>query len=153
MLFPPPADVPVVWSKVCHATVAGELGIGAKIAQPDHRPTKLICVYTHDFADMDDIKRVLRKLNELKTLTKDPSKSIWYKADAYTHLGIESRNQYGIKASLYGSYALLNEQSSAVAQQRGKKWDSRQGKALSPFASRKRKASMGDQAAESKWEF
>jgi hypothetical protein len=33
---------------------------------------------------------------------------IWYKCDAFTHLNLDSKNPYGIKASLYGSKDVLD---------------------------------------------
>lgn len=41
-------------------------------------------IYTRDYKDIDDIRRVLEKLIELG-LVKDDEGSIYYKADAYNY--------------------------------------------------------------------
>jgi len=64
------------------------------------KPT-VICVYTKDFSDLTDVKRVLSNLNELNIVNK--AMRINYKCDAYTHLGIMSDNPYKLRASLYSS--------------------------------------------------
>lgn len=59
----------------------------------------VICVYTKDFSDLADVKRVLSSLDELNV----SKKSITYKCDAYTHLDIMSDNPYKLRATLYSS--------------------------------------------------
>lgn len=111
MLFPSPSHVDAVWAKVARATDAGELGIGAKVAtaRDDDRSGKsrLICIYTIDFSDEEDVKRVLRKLSELGLVKRD--QGIFYKCDAYTYLDIMGGNEYKLKASMYGSREMLKE--------------------------------------------
>ncbi|KAL8711087.1 MAG: hypothetical protein Q9220_004468 [cf. Caloplaca sp. 1 TL-2023] len=110
MLFPFPDDVNRQWGIVAEATVNRELGFAAKVA-PDggkgDQEARLICVYTKDFSDLDDVKRVLGKLVELGLAKKKSlvgeEKMIWYKADAFTELGITSGNDWGLKPSLYAS--------------------------------------------------
>ena len=58
-------------------------------------------MYTHDFSDLADVKRVLGNLNDLNIVNK--AMKISYKCDAYTHLGIMSDNPYKLRASLYSS--------------------------------------------------
>lgn len=101
MLFTMSNDLPRVWCLVAEATAAGKLGPCSKVGtwQPDHvTKATLICVYTKDFSDLTDVKRVLSILNEVNIVAK-----IFYKCDAYTHLGIESNNSYKLRASLYSS--------------------------------------------------
>lgn len=106
MLFSSPSHVDDVWARVARATSAGELGTGAKVATArDDRKSRLICVYTYDFSDKNDVKRVWRKLNELKLVEQ----GIFYKCDAYTHLDIMNDNEYKLKASMYGSKEMLND--------------------------------------------
>ena len=110
MLFPLPQDVDAVWSKVASGTVQGRLGCSAKVATDDgddSRPERVICVYTNDFRDKDDVKRVLRELRELGLVKND--KAIYYKCDAYTYLDIISGNDYKIKASMYDSRDVFKE--------------------------------------------
>lgn len=66
-----------MWAKVAHATANGKLGIAAKIS-PREDPDRyhLVCVYTRDFNDKDDVARVLRQLKELDLVRQ---KQICYK--------------------------------------------------------------------------
>ena len=111
MLFPSPSHLDEVWSKVAKATHAGTLGMAAKVATAgdDDRSGKsrLICVYTNDFSDRADVKRVVRKLNELKLVRGD--QGIFYKCDAYTYLDIMNGNEHRLKASMYKSTDMLKE--------------------------------------------
>lgn len=113
MLFPGVGDVDAMWKEVATATVEGRLGIAAKVAvkpSPEtdvksegHGKRRLICVYTYDTGDMEDVKRVLGVLKELGLLPMEWPKAIYYKCDAFTQLGIANGNQWGLRASLYGS--------------------------------------------------
>jgi hypothetical protein len=104
MLFPMSDDLPLVWRLVAEATAAGKLGPCSKVGtwEPDHvtKPT-VICIYTKDFSDLTDVKRVLNNLNDLDIVNR--AMRINYKCDAYTHLGIMSDNSYKLRASLYSS--------------------------------------------------
>ncbi|KAB5542624.1 hypothetical protein GE09DRAFT_1135874 [Coniochaeta sp. 2T2.1] len=103
MLFPHPSYVDDVWTVVARATAASELGVGAKVAPNDGTGSaRLICIYTVDFRDKDDIARVLKRMRELE-LVRANGRPIYYKCDAYTYLGIGSKNAWDIKASLYSS--------------------------------------------------
>jgi hypothetical protein len=108
MLFPGTNDVSHDWALVAKATADGKLGQTSKVATWDpSRSHVLICVYTPDFNDVAQIKRVLHSLIGLglRSLT---SRLIYYKCDAYTYLSIESDNPYKLKASLYSSRDLLD---------------------------------------------
>lgn len=81
MLFPEPGDVNEVWGVVARYTARNELGIAAKVAtKVDDHPEKarLICVYTRDFGDGDDIARVLVRMRELDLVRV--GKAIYYKS-------------------------------------------------------------------------
>ena len=114
MLFPYPEDVNGQWAIVAEATVNRELGTAAKVA-PDSgdgdRTPRLICVYTKDFSDMEDVKRVLERLVELGLVKRKGAageeRGIYYKCDAFTELGITLGNEWGLKPSLYASKDLL----------------------------------------------
>ncbi|KAJ0115880.1 hypothetical protein J7T55_004049 [Diaporthe amygdali] len=116
MLFVEPAFVNDVWERVAQATVKNELGIAAKVAPREERGSvkeRLVCIYTYDFRDKDDIARVLHRLRQLE-LVRDRAagKPIYYKADAFTYLGIGYGNPWGMRASLYNSrdiFAYLKE--------------------------------------------
>lgn len=110
MLFPDESEVDRTWLQVAKAVAAGELGPMAKVATKmnDARSDRrLICIYTRDFADVADIRRVVRRLGDMGLAGGDGAGDIWYKCDYYTHLGIESGNEYGLKASMYGSRDML----------------------------------------------
>ncbi|OAA54486.1 delta-9 acyl-CoA desaturase [Niveomyces insectorum RCEF 264] len=111
MLFVRPGHVNAVWHTVARATVRGELGIAAKVAPRDPAVAadrqaeweRLICVYTADFRDRNDVGRVLRRLQALGLVRKQKNGRIFYKCDAYTYLGIGAKNPWGLRASLFSS--------------------------------------------------
>ena len=110
MLFPSPSDVNHIWSLVAHATVAGELGHAAKVATddgPGNRGARLICVYNEDFAEKGGVRRVLKILDALGLVGKE--RGIYYKADAFTWLELNSGNEWGLRPSLYSSKEVLRE--------------------------------------------
>jgi hypothetical protein len=120
MLFPSPDAVDDVWATVARATAAGELGVAAKVSpkvlyEAGGGSARLICVYTRNFTDKGDVARVLGRMKELQLLPRS-GKPIYYKCgellgahlempktdrtDAYTYLGIGSKNAWNIRASL-----------------------------------------------------
>ena len=119
MLFPEPGTVNNVWSKVARATANNELGISAKVAARDESEGEhLVCIYTSDFRDKDDIARVLSRLRQLD-LVRQGGKQIYYKcggytymvqatvdapltkrADSWTSIGIYGENEWNIPASM-----------------------------------------------------
>ncbi|KAJ5115021.1 hypothetical protein NUU61_000780 [Penicillium alfredii] len=107
MLFPTVDRADAVWAAVVKALEKGELGDVAKVATDDGSGhARLICVYTNDFEDMEDVKRVLRGLVDAG-LVEEQARPIYYKCDAYTHLDIKSSNDYGLKASMFSSRDVL----------------------------------------------
>jgi hypothetical protein len=113
MLFPMPDDVDRVWAIVAKGTLEGRLGSAAKVATADAddgKPERLICVYTEDFTEVKDVKRVLQEMRKLNLVsTQQGAKWIYYKIDAYTYLGINSHNEYKLTASKYCSKDMLPE--------------------------------------------
>jgi hypothetical protein len=105
MLFPHETDATGVWKRVALATIENKLGVGAKIATSGD--TRLICIYTRDFSDEEDVRRVVQEIEKMGLLLANTDRSIYYKCDAYTHLGIGSQNEYGLQASLYASKDVL----------------------------------------------
>lgn len=84
MLFVEPTLVNEVWERVATATARNELGIAAKVAPREERGStreRLVCIYTYDFRDRDDVARVLHRLRQLE-LVRDRAagKPIYYKA-------------------------------------------------------------------------
>ncbi|KAG9233070.1 hypothetical protein BJ875DRAFT_379371 [Amylocarpus encephaloides] len=112
MVFCERKEVDEVWQVVAKATAEGDLGIGAKVAPfgGDNRGVQLMCVYTKDFSNLEDVKKVLQKMKTLG-LVQTARKPIYYKCDAYTYLEIKSNNEYNIKASLYSSRDFLKTKS------------------------------------------
>lgn len=82
MLFCQPQEVNEIWGLVARATANNELGIAAKVAPKpdtlDQRKDRLICVYTKDFTDKQDVFRVVQSLRELR-LVEARSRPIYYK--------------------------------------------------------------------------
>lgn len=108
MLFPTSRYVDSTWEMIATAVVNGDLGDCAKVATDDGSgKPRLICVYTRDFGDKEDVKRVLRTLVDLG-LVNEQKQPIYYKCDAYTHLEITSKNDYGLKASMFSSRDMLS---------------------------------------------
>ncbi|KXS95513.1 hypothetical protein AC578_4624 [Pseudocercospora eumusae] len=115
MLFPEAADLPRYWRLVATATSQGKLGPTAKSAVFDpQNPETVICIYTYDFTDSEDVRRVLEELVEIGVCSTE-GRRIYYKCDAYTHLGIKSQNVYKIRASLYSSLDMLQDKVKALA--------------------------------------
>jgi hypothetical protein len=80
MLFPEPGRVNEVWEAIAYATARNELGIVAKVDTkgPVEKKERLICVYTYDFRDKDDVARVLNRLRQLE-LVRQGGRQVYYK--------------------------------------------------------------------------
>ncbi|KAK5653567.1 hypothetical protein OQA88_8829 [Cercophora sp. LCS_1] len=79
MLFPEPGDVNEAWETVAKATIQNELGVLAKVqTRTSSERERLICVYTSDFRDEEDIARVLNRLRQLE-LVRQGGRQIYYK--------------------------------------------------------------------------
>jgi Basophilic leukemia-expressed protein Bles03 len=76
MVFPHVSDVDRVWSIIARATFDGQLGSSAKVATMKYNPNaikrdeKVICIYTYDSEDRDDVLRVLKELRRLGIYNK-----------------------------------------------------------------------------------
>ncbi|KAK8097315.1 hypothetical protein PG999_013259 [Apiospora kogelbergensis] len=111
MIFCPVHSVDETWALVAKATANNELGIAAKVAPRstvDQRTERLICVYTADFSDKEDVHRVAGKLKQFG-LAQPHGRPLYYKPDCYTYLGIGSNNAWGIKASIYNTSEMLGK--------------------------------------------
>ncbi|KAJ4992933.1 hypothetical protein SVAN01_01637 [Stagonosporopsis vannaccii] len=107
MLFPKAEEVTETWRNVVEAVITDRLGPMAKVAPDDGKDERLICIYTKDFRDDDDVLRVLKELEHMDLLPH--SRSIYYKSDAFTYLDLYSTtaDRYGLQASLYASKKML----------------------------------------------
>ncbi|KAF1925817.1 DUF1917-domain-containing protein [Didymella exigua CBS 183.55] len=107
MLFPKEQSVNRSWKTVVEATITDRLGPMAKVAPDDGKDERLICIYTKDFRDEDDVLRVLKELENLDLLSH--GRNIYYKADAFTHLDLYSAtaDKYGLQASMHNSSRML----------------------------------------------
>ncbi|KAJ5289071.1 hypothetical protein N7478_002101 [Penicillium angulare] len=103
MLFPSVQMVDSTWKTIVKALDKGDVCADAKVATNDGSDqSRLICVYTEDFGDKDDVKRVLQMLAR-EQLFNPRERPIYYKADAYTLLEINAKNRWQLKASMYSS--------------------------------------------------
>ncbi|OTA99492.1 hypothetical protein M426DRAFT_325088 [Hypoxylon sp. CI-4A] len=111
MLFCTAFQVNEIWEIIAKATSNNELGIAAKVAPRstvDKRTERLICVYTNDFSDTKDVKRVAERLKQLGVI-QARGKPLYYKPDVYTYLGISSGNPWEIRASIYDTTSMLKK--------------------------------------------
>lgn len=88
LLFIPVAEVDKAWEKIKIATHEGLLGSSAKVATARPNPNaarpdeRVICVYTYDWTDVEDVRRIRDELRRLGFTRKIP-----YKSDEDTHTG------------------------------------------------------------------
>lgn len=91
LIFIKSQDVDEVWEKIKVATKRGDLGEYAKVStsrrnkKSDDLETKVICVYTYDWTDKNDVRRIRDALRQIGITSKIP-----YKADKDTRSGIYS---------------------------------------------------------------
>jgi hypothetical protein len=82
LIFVPIPLVDEVWERIKQATEEGKLGNSAKVSTGRPNPnakdptSKVICVYTYDWTDKEDVRRVREELRRLGITQKIP-----YKAD------------------------------------------------------------------------
>lgn len=88
LVFVPEKEVDEVWEKIRSATQEGKLGQASKVATAKDNPlaggstNKVICVYTYDWTDKEDVMRIREELRQLGITNKIP-----YKADEDTLSG------------------------------------------------------------------
>jgi hypothetical protein len=88
IIFVNPQNVDEVWTKIKKAVEEGKLGDSAKVAtaKPNplagHSKAHVICVYTYDWTDQRDVKRIRDELRRIGITNKIP-----YKADEDTLTG------------------------------------------------------------------
>jgi hypothetical protein len=88
LIFVNVENVDEAWEKVKNATEQGKLGFASKVATAKPNPNaidpskRVICVYTYDWKDEKDVRRVREELRRLGITNRIP-----YKADADTLSG------------------------------------------------------------------
>ena len=81
LVFVPVSQIDEVWAKIKVATEEGKLGGASKVSTglPNPNATepenKVICVYTYDWTDEEDVTRVREELRKLGVTRKIPYKS------------------------------------------------------------------------------
>jgi Bles03-like protein len=102
LVYVPRSDVDEVWPKIREALDAGKLGECTKVSTARPNPNSpgprrhVICVYTYDSDDVQDVKRVRASLRELGFVGR-----LSYKPDADTRAGrYKNRGHRGISKYL-----------------------------------------------------
>lgn len=96
LMWVPVSEVDGMWEKVKKALKSGKLGCGAKVATARPHPRakspdeRVLCIYTRDWQDVEDVFRVREGLRELGVTWKIP-----YKTDADTLAGRYSGSGHG----------------------------------------------------------
>jgi len=81
LIFVNPKRLDTVWRKIKYATENGKLGYESKTATAKHNSLagkskqKVICVYTYDWTDEEDVKRVRYELKNLGIIWEIPYKT------------------------------------------------------------------------------
>ena len=83
LIFLNKENVDKIWNKIKLATEKGSLGIEAKVSTAKQKSTNIeyekdkhvICVYTYDWTDEKDVKRVREELRKLGITSKIPYKT------------------------------------------------------------------------------
>jgi len=94
-------NVDLVWEKIKSATEKGLLGGASKVSTAMPSPLapkanlKVICVYTYDFTDKEDVMRIREELRKIGVTNKIP-----YKSDKATITGQYSFTKKG-RVSIY----------------------------------------------------
>ncbi len=76
-------DIDEVWAKIRKATEEGKLGAEAKVSTPKQKPADIgyakgehvICVYTYNWTDEEDVKGIREELRKLGITNKIPYKT------------------------------------------------------------------------------
>ncbi|KAL9952493.1 hypothetical protein ACROYT_G039759 [Oculina patagonica] len=93
------ARIDAIWTSVAKAVVSGTLGFAAKVSTRDpEKKTHVICVYTEDFTNEEQVRAVEKGLREVGITT-----AMSYKPDVYTTLGIYRKNPWGLREKIYTS--------------------------------------------------
>ena len=115
MLFLKPQDADAAWERIARSTANGQLGCSAKInPTKDRNEDAVCCIYTPNFADQEDVKRVLVALQAMGLVSKTG-----YKPDFFTHLGIYKENPWRLSPTLYSVKQVLGWKAGGSSDQQG----------------------------------
>ena len=101
LVFVHVSEVDKLWSKIKEAVELGKLGDSAKVSTMKPSPNssrpdmKVICVYTYDHQDEEDVRKIRDELRSLRVTQKIP-----YKSDSdtlarkYAHKGNRGLSKY-----------------------------------------------------------
>lgn len=94
-------EVDEKWGSIAKSILDGKLSsFSAKISTNGHPSTSsgeyLVCVYTLDYSEMQEVMKVREELKNLGFTS-----ALCYKADIYTYLKIYGKNEYGLSEVLY----------------------------------------------------
>lgn len=102
LIFVPVENLDGTWEKIRIATESGDLGASSKVAtaKPNQNAVtqsqKVICVYTYDWTDRQDVMRIRDQLRQLGITWKIP-----YKSDEDTHAGKYANRGSGKTSKYY----------------------------------------------------
>jgi hypothetical protein len=106
MIYAHVSEVDQVWITIRNAVVGGLLGSSAKVATMVYNPLevkpgyKVICMYTYDAEDTEDVLRVLTSLREDLGILHQA----FYKLDNVTRAGHYSFNSKGPVTKYWADY-------------------------------------------------
>lgn len=95
LIFADIKEIDTIWDKIKIATENGFLGGTSKVATAKSNPNangqnkKVICVYTYDYTDKDDVMKIREELRKIGIVSKIP-----YKTDKAT-----SKGEYQVKGN------------------------------------------------------
>jgi len=95
----PGAAMDVVWTKVLTLLAEGRLGYMASVDTdfaPADKGSRCVQVFTHDYTDIVEIRRVLAELRQIDELDVSACQ---YRLEAYAALDVDAGNQWGIKVA------------------------------------------------------
>ena len=94
--------VDLTWERIFRATIAGRLGISAKVSSAledsDDDDRHVICVYCRDFTDEAGVAELENRLRQLGIRCR-----LSYKPDVFTYLGVYRNNEWGLRPTIYTS--------------------------------------------------
>ena len=105
IIFPKSSEeADAAWSSVVKAAADGALSGCSQIkisATNPREPGYVLCAYTEDYLNEVEVNEAAEALRD--ALPQLTDMRLLYKADIYTHFGIYSRNEWGLKPTIYSS--------------------------------------------------